>query len=520
MSLADATRIVTRLGPCTVAIDRARDPDLARHLARLGCVVRGRGEDAPVVVARPGDAPPATAATLVVVAEGEERASVEAPLLDGGWRRHPAGMLGGEAAAWGATEVPRLTFYRRGRGAGLLSRGADADGAIARFALAGDLVRNGDRVLVRGVDEEDGGAIIAAVSRAGEVIVGAGPASSLDAVVLMPAPDADTDALLDGAAAALKPDGRLLVGWRGEGAAIEAAIADRFIVDRRLVQADGGTLVVASADPFALADAAPYRHPAFARGEGTPSVLTDFAAAYDNPFLHRTMVQIGERIGDEMVLARLAECVLEEAGAVSADRGAAIAVLGYRVLDLGLDGSIAAVVLLIDAYLAATAASRAPHVLRWRLSLLFLAGRLAELAGDADAAVARFHAASRADWAGFSPILATKAIAAAFHEARLHLAAARREAAAGCFRHGLDTALTAAAAPHARLIGDPQAPVPFYLQEMAEVMDMGGQCAVALNSLHLLDRDPGLFWRQVDAKRFGLFAWADGLQREQARLHG
>jgi len=68
-------------------------------------------------------------------------------------------------------------------------------------------------------------------------------------------------------------------------------------------------------------------------GAGALKALVDFGAAYNNPYLYRSMVQMGERVGDEMKLARLAECVIEDSLPASADRGAAIAVLGYRVLE-------------------------------------------------------------------------------------------------------------------------------------------------------------------------------------------
>ncbi len=62
--------------------------------------------------------------------------------------------------------------------------------------------------------------------------------------------------------------------------------------------------------------------------------------------------------------------------------------------------------------------------------------------------------------------------------------------------------------------------MPFYLQELAEVIDMGSQRANAIAHFHLWARDPGLFWRQVDIKRFGLASWARDLERENKRLRG
>jgi len=279
-------------------------------------------------------------------------------------------------------------------------------------------------------------------------------------------------------------------------------------------------IVVASANPLLGAeDSASFRHPLYADAGERSTTLVDFGAAYDNPWLYRSMVQMGERLGDEMKLARLAECVIEDSRPDSADRGAAIAVLGYRVLELRLTGLAPNILGFIKAYLAVPLTpATPPHVRRWRISLAFLAGRLSELTGDRAGAIGHYRAASDADWSAFSALLATKAIAACFYEARLHIADGDRAQAMACFRRGVDIALAAAASPHAAEMGDPERPLPFYFQELAEVIDMGSQCANALTNAALLDRDPGLFWRQVDVRRFGLASWARDLEKENERL--
>ena len=78
--------------------------------------------------------------------------------------------------------------------------------------------------------------------------------------------------------------------------------------------------------------------------------MVDFGAAYDNPWLYRTMVQMGERLTHDVKLARLAECVIEDSREDSADRGAAIAVLGYRVLEMRRPDLAFAILPMIQAY--------------------------------------------------------------------------------------------------------------------------------------------------------------------------
>jgi hypothetical protein len=92
------------------------------------------------------------------------------------------------------------------------------------------------------------------------------------------------------------------------------------------------------------------------------------------------------------------------------------------------------------------------------------------------------------------------------------------QAATARFQRGVEVAGQVAAADHATAMGGTERPLPFYLQELAEVIDMASQCANALFHMPLFARDPGLYWRQVDVKRFGLASWALDLERENDRL--
>jgi hypothetical protein len=508
---------------------------------------------------------------LVLQSQGQDRSSLERDLFDAGWQRHPAGMMSGEYPNWTAATLPGATIWQRVRGKGghWLQKGVEADPLIARYATAANHVRPGDRVLVDGVGAADGASILLALSRAGSVVrvdgetVKAGGETadaqlsrladeSIDLVVAIePVVPTNWIARLDDYARLLKYDGRIVIGWRQGGGDTKRpaswddfseAVSERFLPETRYVQtavspnargphaiypveaeqpaATDWLMVVASINPLlGTGRAEGYDHPAYSRAKAPLPALVDFAAAYDNPWLYRSMVQMGERLGHDVKLARLAECVIEDSREDSADRGAAIAVLGYRVLEMRRGDLALAVLPLIDAYVRVPLTDDMPvHVRRWRISLAFLAGRLNELAEDREAAKHWYREAADADWSQFSPLLATKSIAAAFYEARIHLADGDPQTALACFRQGADTALEAAAFPHDRQMGPDGQPLPFYLQELAEVIDMGAQCANALAHFPLWQRDPGLFWRQVDIRRFGLASWARDLERENERL--
>lgn len=431
------------------------------------------------------------------------------------------------------------------RGAAFVGIDCDADTvayANANYAAPGVGFRCGDAATLAGIAD-----------------------ASVDVVVSMETIEhvSDWQACLAAFRRVLKPDGRLIASvpdvWADETgndpnphhhhvfdwAKFSAGLMEHFLVEARYAQtAPGGfklqraprrlvqvkldasgeaewILAVASVNPHedGVARRDAFRHPGFAAclAAGAGAVV-DFGNGYDNPYLYRTMVQMGERISDPDRLFRFANFTLQVSRPESADVGAALCVLGYRLLELRHLEGAAEVRERIARYREATEGEANLHVARWRISLAFLAGRLAELAGDVADAFAWFEIAATADWAAFSPLLATKAVAADFAAGALFLARDDDEAARSCFARGMQTALDAIASGSSAIVGDPEQPVPFGLVEIAEVADMGSQCAVAIASLPLRARDPGLFWRQIDVKRFGLATWARDVERANAAL--
>lgn len=577
MSIQYARDIVQRLGPGRIHLDRARYDRLAHELALMGCAVHDLSHPASggaVMIDWPEDghaagvlAQAANHDNLILRCPEGYRPTIDSALFAAGWRRHPGGMLPGESGGWSDAHLPATSYYQRapaGAADGpLRTTGAQADATIARFAQASHHVRAGDTVLVDSAHAQDGIAILAALSRGahfatpeGVVVTAEAPFrldafadNSLDLIVAFEPPADNWQIALAEYARVLRLDGRLIVGWparpNGEGSppGWEALIhfaEQLFIVESRyahneagraLYPVDLGTpgsgwlILVACADPLDGASRRDgYVHPGFPAQDGHKQPgLVDFTQAYDNPWLYRSMVQLGERIADQGKLALLAEYVIGDSRPASADRGAAIAVLGYRVMETRMTDSVPAMLTHIHAYMAATAPNtpandRTPHALRWRISLAFLAARLCELAEDRDGALRWFDAAASEDWSAFSPILATKTVGACFFAGRLCLAQGDKAGAEARFRRGVAVGQQAAAADHTAQIGDPDHPLPFYFQELAEVIDMTAQCANALFHMPLWDRDPGLYWRQVDVRRFGLANWALDLERENDRL--
>jgi hypothetical protein len=259
----------------------------------------------------------------------------------------------------------------------------------------------------------------------------------------------------------------------------------------------------------------PYVHPDFGRsGTGKTFHLTDFGSHYDNPWLYRPLVQMGERLGDKGPLLDLAHQVLASASPASADFGAGLAVVGYHVLSdkEKTADEIDAILDLADAYL--TQPDGNPHVLRWKISLAFISALLAIKKGDRQEALRRFATTAEYDPCAFSPLLSTKTVAACFWRGILLLSDGEREEARCCFTAGIEAGRRALHAPDENAIGNPVDPLTFGFPELAEVADMSGQCANALHYLDDFELSPGKFWSAVDVRRFGLVTWAKDLEAE------
>ncbi len=276
-------------------------------------------------------------------------------------------------------------------------------------------------------------------------------------------------------------------------------------------------ILVGSVDPLAKMSLREYADPEFAGAKELPGCwVAEFGRHYDNPWLYRTMVHMGDRLRDRAALTDLAARALGAMPMDSADFGAALTVLGYALVEQPESAHVDDLMPLIDAYLGQDMPN--PHAKRWQISSAFLAGRIALARGERELATMYLSAVEQADFMEFSPLIATKSIAAACLLGAMAMADNDMEGAKAHFASGVQTCRKALKADDINAIGDPDAPFPFGFTELAEVADMGAQCAMALKLLPLAKRSPGHFWSRVDTKRFGLVSWALALEKENQEL--
>ena len=278
---------------------------------------------------------------------------------------------------------------------------------------------------------------------------------------------------------------------------------------------DSFALFVLSANPLHVTLPCTYRHPEFEHhAKEVPAV--DFGTYYQNPWLYRAMVQNGERIRHEPTLLALSETVIATAAKGSADLGAALTVAGYQLLKNGELDNTGPLLAQIQEYIATN--TQSGHSLRWRISLAYLAALIHAARGESQRAEAYFEKVTQEDACKFNPILTTKTISAYFWLGINHLQSGDLETAKNSFANGVRTSLRAMATNQQTTVGDPDAPLAFALQEIAEVADMGAQCAIALRHADRFSTAPASFWRRVSTRRFGQANWLMHLEAENLRL--
>jgi SAM-dependent methyltransferase len=236
----------------------------------------------------------------------------------------------------------------------------------------------------------------------------------------------------------LTPGGRLVCCVAEEDLDVRYQIANAFLLERVLGQSGPGDeargrrwheieidssrerpdvdwwFFVAMKDPSS-GTAATYQerlypHTAFPGGPNP----TRYVSSFENPWLHASVFIIGARATRGKLLEQLCRDVVRH-NPSSLDAAGAYCVLGYQLLEAPRVDSEA-----IQAWLEEAGTSLCglvddePATVRWRVSLLFIAGRLAMRISDNIEAMACFRKCMSEDATKFSSLLGTKTIESAY----------------------------------------------------------------------------------------------------------
>jgi hypothetical protein len=349
---------------------------------------------------------------------------------------------------------------------------------------------------------------------------------------------AEPDIFLQEIKRVLKPDGRLFGSFKNAIAKMNAnvfipLIQQHFMIDAMWAQLNERPIIhtlnlkranyanaiwwLFSACVNPQAATAPYTNPFNHYAEKTK--LIAFEEYYDNPWLYRVMVQLGERIIDKDVLYQFCHQIISTTRLGSADMGAALCVMAYQLLEAGNTDIdvIHALMEAIQTYEKAYDQDN-PHAYRWMMSLLYVSARLLLTIGDRATALQRFLTCANMDPLKLTPLLATKTISSRMYAGLIYISDEDKTKAREQFLLGIKEAHRVLQEDWKTIIGHLDNPLPFGLPEAAEVLDIASQCTQALHALENYENTPGYFWDKINLRRFGLVEWNKSLERENADL--
>jgi SAM-dependent methyltransferase len=220
----------------------------------------------------------------------------------------------------------------------------------------------------------------------------------------------------------------------------------------------------------------------------TPSLDARAAAdGYQNPWLPFGMVMTGTRTIARNLLVELARRTLQRTPKSPGDRGAALCVLAYRMLedDPSLFVERTVIEALLEAYVAAT--PRAPIEHRWRISNAYVLGRIYLRSGRLDKAERAFAFCAGQDAMAYRPLIATKTVDAAFHAGWLAHRRHDIDAARRHWQQGLESARRAVGEGWDACLAPRDEAFPYGLREATQIVAAADRCYQALEWASLDD---------------------------------
>ncbi|REE20127.1 glycosyltransferase involved in cell wall biosynthesis [Paraburkholderia sp. BL27I4N3] len=268
----------------------------------------------------------------------------------------------------------------------------------------------------------------------------------------------------------------------------------KMALDERLVASDGHVIVVSMRDPVG-ADASAFVDTMYQHADSPAFNVLPDGRGMVNPWLFRSMVTIGTRMNNDAELGSLQARVLEQAPHDTADYGAALCGHAYRVLAARAStDTVRTCVAEIQAYLD-TNKKDAQH-LRWSISQSYVAAKLLQAIGDLEGAEAWALKCAAMDPVPFSPLLATKTVAALDLAASFAVGRRDYEAARQYLERAVQEVQRVLSGDWVNILGDTAKPLGFGLPEVSQLAELGARCAYLLNYLADAEYRPGLVWRE------------------------
>ncbi len=225
--------------------------------------------------------------------------------------------------------------------------------------------------------------------------------------------------------------------------------------------------------------AAPYEERNLPQFNGNTH-LVDFAQYYENPWIVHSVVEIPWRIKNPEQLFKLSEKILMNSSEVSADYGAALAVLGWRYFEADSAAELSSWGEAVETYLK-NEYSDNPHVRRWCVSLNYLKARFCHRASMQQCALQYYKRVVDCEIFSITPTLGTKQVSAAYQAGMIYWSANEYEAAINMWKQGVKLAFDCLSADMLEFVGNVDQPFMFSLNDSVEIIDGAVQCASALN---------------------------------------
>ena len=254
-------------------------------------------------------------------------------------------------------------------------------------------------------------------------------------------------------------------------------------------------LSVAAKSPMP-ADDVSYKEKTYSRWAPYDLKTMNWDAEYNNPWLVYSMVTMGLRTTDQLLLQKYADQTLGSASIDSPDYGAALCVAGYRMLGKVSGKSLEKWLGLFAEYSDKNADSELYNVTRWLVSCNYLAGRLLLETGRSQAALESFDKCCALPWQSYSALLATKVVDACYYSGMICLNRGEHQDAEMHWKNGVEFARQAIQSDWTSELGDMANPFPPAIPELRDVLDITVKCSRALNALNR-NNDPHYFWKDL-----------------------